>query len=251
MLIHWEETNAFAFDYPSALAVLAVGSTEQHSEYLPVGTDSLIARHIAAEAAEKAVSPILLLPVQQFGFSHHHRAFAGCITLNQQTLLRLILDIGRSVYRNGVQKLLLLNSHGGNQSAMQCAVNELGAEGRDALLVRYWDLVAGDIQAQRRSGAGGMGHAGELETSLMLHYARKLVLKDRIGDRPAAVGSAWHDPDMFARNRVYRYRPFDHYSPAGNIGQPQFASEEAGARWAALITDRLAELMDDYAQNDL
>lgn len=245
MLIKWEETTAFDIDLSKSLALLCVGSTEQHSDYLPLGTDSIIGESLGESAARKANCTVVMLPVQHIGFSPHHRAFAGALTLTQQAMFAYLMDICRCVYANGAEKLMILNSHGGNQTCLQAVVNEIGATlGKQAVLVRYWDLIANAIGAIRESGPGGMGHAGELETSLMLHFRPDLVNTDRIDDRQPAIGSEWHHPDMFAANKVYIYKPFNEYSPKGNIGQPLLGNREKGGKIASLIIDELARLME-------
>ena len=246
MLQHWQETISFDLDLSSALCVLCVGSTEQHSDYLPLGTDSILGERLTMVAAERAMVRVVMLPTQRIGFSPHHRAFPGCLTLCQETLARYLFEICACVQKNGADRLLLVNSHGGNQTCLQAVVNEVGSRlGMRAVLVRYWDLVAGEMAGLRESGPGGMGHAGEFETSLMLHFCPELVDRARITDREPAVGSEWHHPDMFAANKVYLYRPFDEYGPMGNVGQPAYGSAEKGALYAELITKELARLMDD------
>lgn len=249
MLICWEKCNAWPAQTSQCLGVLIVGSTEQHSKHLPLGTDSLLGEKLGEEAAVKAAARILMLPPQHVGFSPHHRAFPGVLTLHNNIMVDYLTDLLKSAFDSGLRKCLIINAHGGNQTALQAVVNRLGAEfGHEAYVVRYWDLIADAIADIRKSPFGGMGHAGELETSLMLHYYPELVLTDRIGEYPPAEGDEWHHPDMFAKNKIYRYVPFDVYSKDGNVGQPQFGSAEEGALLASLITDRLAALMDHLAE---
>jgi len=245
MLIKWEETTAFDIDLTKSLVLLCVGSTEQHSDYLPLGTDSILGVSLGEAAAKKTNCTVVMLPPQHIGFSPHHRAFPVVLTLSQQVMFAYLMDICRSVYDSGAQKLMILNSHGGNQTCLQSVVNEIGAVlGKQAVLVRYWDLISKVIGSIRESGPGGMGHAGEFETSLMLHFRPDLVHTDRIDDRPPAEGSDWHHPDMFAANKIYIYKPFNEYSPKGNIGQPILGTSEKGGKIASLVIDELAKLMD-------
>lgn len=250
MLIFWKETVAQDLPTSDVAAVLCVGSCEQHSDYLPMGTDSYLAEAVAREAAEKARRNVLLLPSLEVGFSPHHRHFPGCVTLRQETLAAYVRDVCLSAFRCGVQDILIINGHGGNQPALQTAVNEIGSEfGKSVVLVRYWDLVSEQVRQIRESTPGGMGHAGEFETSLMLWYHPELVTAERITPRPPAAGNEWHHPDLFSSNSVYRYVPFEAYSEQGNIGQPQYASREKGKQFAALVTDELARLIDTGLQS--
>ena len=252
MLQYWQETTAFDLGVASELCLLCVGSTEQHSDYLPLGTDSIIGQNIAEMAAKKAACRVTMLPYQEIGFSPHHRAFPGCLTLSQETLVRYLFEICACAYQNHAKRLMILNSHGGNQTCLQAVVNEIGSRlQKQAVLVRYWDLVAKLMPDLRETGPGGMGHAGELETSLMLYFRPDLVKTEKIDDRAPATGSEWHHPDLFATNKVYLYKPFEEFSTQGNVGEPAYASKEKGERFAAVITDELARLMDDYIKHGL
>lgn len=245
MLIHWDKTIAWDIDAENSLGVLVVGSTEQHSKYLPVGTDSLLGEKLTEQAAQKANARILMLPVQRIGFSPHHRAFPGVLTIKNNVMVDYLTEICLSAFESGIRRLLIVNSHGGNQTALQVVVNRLGSEyGREAVLVRYWDLISDKIGGIRKSAPGGMGHAGEFETSLMLHYYPELVDNSRVAQYPVAQGDEWHHPDMFAKNKVYRYIPFDIYSDDGNIGQPHLALAEEGKAIADAVTAELAILME-------
>lgn len=251
MLIRWYDT--ISSDFPKLgkpLGLLCVGSCEQHSEYLPVGTDGLLGERICELAAEKAKSTVLMLPVQRIGYSPHHRAFPGYITLSQDTMFHYLVEVLRSVYESGLEKILIVNAHGGNQSCLQTVVNEMGATyGKHALLVRYWDLIADEVKRIRESPEGGMGHAGEFEASLMMHHFPKLADPGRFGERQPAKGNRYHSPDLFARNAVYQFKNFDEYSETGNVGQPQFASEAKGKMFSEAAAAALADLIDFYMED--
>ena len=250
MLLYWYETTAADFAFADAVGVLSIGSCEQDGDYLPVGTDGLIGWRLVQAAAERAESPVLLLPPQQVGYSPHHRAFPGCLTLSQETMFRYLLELCQCAFDNGLTRLLLVNSHGGNQSCLQTVVNELGARyDYRPLLVRYWDLIADTAAERRSSGSGGMGHAGEFETSVMQYLYPELVRPERFGQRPAAAGNRYHSPDLFARNAVYQYKPFQEYDRRGNVGQPQLASAEKGEAFFLAAADQLAKLIDFYRHN--
>lgn len=250
MLTRWNEINSFDFDPKGAVAVLCVGSCEQHSLHLPLGVDALLAERVAEDAASIAKTNLVLLPVQKIGYSPHHQGFKGFITLSQVTMFHYLVEICECVYQNGFEKLLIVNGHGGNQSCLQTVVNELGAGGhRQAILVRYWDLISDKIQKLRSSEPGGMGHAGEFETAMMLYYYPELVQTDRIRNYPPAQGVKYHGPDLFAKNAVYQYKCFEEYSKDGNVGQPHLASAEKGKKFAQYAAEALAELADYFAEH--
>ncbi|NLC63782.1 MAG: creatininase family protein [Thermoanaerobacterales bacterium] len=254
MLLDWYKMASYEIGehVSSCVTAFAVGSCEQHSEHLPVGTDGFLGDAILRKAAERAKNKVLALPVICYGYSPHHSDFKGYVTLAQDTIKSLILDVCNSIYSNGFDKILILNCHGGNQPALQIAINELGeTHEMSPVLVRYWDLIADEIPKVRDTGIGGMGHAGEFETSLMKYYFPALVFRDKISEHSPANGSKWHNPDMFAKNSIYIYKPFKRYSEYGNIGQPQFATNEKGEIISRIIVKRLAELFDYYSANNL
>jgi creatinine amidohydrolase len=191
------------------------------------------------------------MPAQKIGYSPHHRTFEGFITLSQDTMFRYMTEVCLCAFKNGLKKLLLVNSHGGNQSCLQTVVNELGeVHGKRAILVKYWDLIADFTAGERKTRPGGMGHAGEFETSLMLHLYPELVDRTKIFECPPACGNKYHNPDLFAKNLVYQYKDFSEYSEHGNVGQSAYADSEFGRRLAEEASGALAELIDFYASNE-
>lgn len=208
--------------------VLPVGSFEQHGPHLPLDTDTDIGRAISVEAVEGSIYPCLLLPPLWAGVSAHHMGFCGTVTLSHATLGALVRDITASIHRHGVQKLLLLNSHGGNQAVLQAVAEEISATGDlQVVLVTYWNLIADVAAAHRRSPRGGISHACELETSMKLYLKPQDVRTERL--KPNLVpGSDYCSPEMFAANRVSFPRPFHRVTPEGHIGDPTVADAGFG-----------------------
>ena len=252
MLMNWHEQAAPDFTTEDVLPVLCIGSTEQHALHMPVGTDALLASSVVRAAAEKAKSKILLLPVQYVGYSPHHRFAKGYLTLSQETMFHYYLEVCRCVFESGFKKLLIVNGHGGNQSCLQTVVNELAAQyDYRAVLLRYWDPVGKEIRAIRESVSGGMGHAGEFETSVMQYVRPELVHNERIKEYPPARIDRYYDPDLQAGNPIWQYKTFDTYSPDGNIGQPHLASPEKGEKFFSTAVNGLTALMDCYMDHGL
>lgn len=254
MLYWWNEMSSPEMqrvDKQQAIVALVVGSCEQHACHLPLGTDVFLGQSILEEAAKKAKTPVYLLPTLPYGFSAHHMHFPGSITLEQSVLEKLVENIFSSVSHWGFHNLLVLNSHGGNSTALQFALNELGARyGIKLIFTRYWDHAAEYIEKWRSTGPGGIGHAGEMETSLMLHIAPHLVREKEMKPYQVATGNAWFGPDMFANNRVIMYNNFEKYSNYGNVGQGQYATKEKGEALFAYVTDQLADFLDHFWKNN-
>src|SRR5205823_10760906 len=109
------------------IAVLPVAAVEQHGPHLPVGVDTYIAeaylKLVRAQLADDA--PVLFVPVQAVGASDEHRAFRGTLTLAPETALHALIEIGESVHRAGIRKLVIINSHGGNIALIDLAARQL------------------------------------------------------------------------------------------------------------------------------
>jgi len=129
----WAELNTrdfAALDPARTVAVLPLGATEQHGPHLPLSVDTVLVDGVvnAALAHLTATDPVLVLPTQTLGLSTEHTAFAGTLHLSPQTLIQLWCDIGASVARAGVKKLLMFNAHGGNVGLMDVVARELRAQ---------------------------------------------------------------------------------------------------------------------------
>jgi creatinine amidohydrolase len=228
----WPELQTIVADDP--VVILPLGSTEQHGPHLPLSTDTDICVALADGAAEVAAArglTVVVAPAVWTGYSPHHMDFPGTITLEPNTFIDLIGDVVTSLYHHGVRHVLLLNSHGGNVALAKVAADRVATRtDRSPVLCTYWHLVANEVSALRRSPAGGMGHACELETSLQLAINDARVRTDKLQPSIVPATSPYHHAEMFASNRVAVYRPFKEYSASGVIGDPTLASQELGVR---------------------
>ena len=183
----WQDMTTEEFsgsDTRDWIAVLPVAAVEQHGPHLPVGVDTIIMQGYLERLMPQipADLPVTFLPIQAFGKSNEHLAFKGTITLSAGTACRAWIEIGESVHRAGLRKLVIVNSHGGNMALMELVARELRV--RHAMLVAFtsWHLFGypdglfGDDEM--RLGI----HAGEIETSLMLDFRPDLVRMDRAED---------------------------------------------------------------------
>src|ERR1044072_1340016 len=159
------------------IAVLPVAAVEQHGPHLPVGTDSYIAQAYLARvrALLPADSSTAFLPVQQVGASDEHRAFAGTLTLSPQTALAAFIEIGESVHRAGIDKLVIINSHGGNIALIDLAARQLRVRHRMVAVHPSWGRF-GYPQGLFSDAEHTHGiHGGDMETSIMLAAYPELV----------------------------------------------------------------------------
>jgi len=229
-----------------SVLVLPVGSIEQHGSHMPVGTDTILVDAVAHRSAERVRQevPLLVTPPIWSGYSPHHMSFGGTITLEHDDMVDIVEQIVDSALENGFDGLLLLNGHGGNGSLISSATSIIGTEHPEVevLGLTYFQLASSFIEQIRDTELGGMGHAGEFETSLMLYLRPELVQEELIEgtdmDEPYPQGTK----DLLAGGPLSVYRDFSEYSESGAIGDPTVASAEKGER----ILDLLCEEMKVY-----
>ena len=230
-----------------SLLIVPVGSVEQHGRHLPVATDTILVDAVATLAAERVGDsvPVLVTPPIWTGNSPHHLPFGGTITIDHDTLLRTLEDVADAALENGFDALVLLNGHGGNASLVRSATTAIGRDQPDVevLGLTYFELAARFIDEIRESDVGGMAHAGEFETSLMLHLRPDLVREDAIEGTPMDEPYEWGTRDLLAGGPLATYRPFTEYTESGAIGEPGLASAEKGAEIYRRLGDELERLL--------
>ena len=174
------------------VAVLPVAAVEQHGPHLPLGTDALINDGVLRRCIQQVRGDLgmLVLPAMNVGDSLEHSDFHGTLSIDAQVLMQSWLDIGRSVARTGVRKLILFNSHGGQVPVVDLVAVRLRAE-CELLVSRVNTFRLGVPQGMFSSDELAHGiHGGEVETSLMLHLHPQLVRRDQLCDF-ASLGADW------------------------------------------------------------
>ncbi|MEU3781040.1 MULTISPECIES: creatininase family protein [Streptomyces] len=219
-----EDVRTRGAGVPTQVAVLPVGSFEQHGPYLPLATDTLVACAIAREIAE--AFPVHLLPPVTIACSHEHAAWPGTVSISSVTLHAVVRDIAASLRRSGVEALVLVNGHGGNY-VLGNVVQESSAAGeRMALFPAPEDWET----ALERSGVATSlltdMHAGEIETSILLHAHPELV-------RPG-----YESADFVADDRRHLLTlGMSAYTDSGVIGRPSLGSAEKGKELLASLAE--------------
>lgn len=206
------------------VAVLPVGSFEQHGPYLPLATDTLVACAIAREVA--AVYPVHLLPPVTVSCSHEHAAWPGTVSISSVTLHAVVRDIAASLRRSGVEALVLINGHGGNYVLGNVVQESTGSGVRMALFPAPEDWEAARERAGVRTSLLSDMHAGEIETSILLHC------------HPEGVRPGYERADFLADDRRHLLTlGMSAYTESGVIGRPSLASAEKGERLLTALTD--------------
>ena len=245
----WPEVKTLQFE--RLIVVLPLGSFEQHGEHLPFSTDTQIVTAVARGLEAARQDRVLLAPTVSIGHSTHHMAFPGTLSVSQMNYIRLIVDLCGSVVRMGGRKIFLLNGHGGNDIPVKAALREVKTKfqkvsGLHAAYAPYWSLGGQTIKQVRESELGGVSHACEMETSIMLHLNRKQVHMDRARRDGPTHPSPYRKADMQLAKPVYYVSEFDELSASGAIGHPDLASAEKGKRFLDGIVRDVAAFVDDF-----
>jgi creatinine amidohydrolase len=224
-----------------AIVIVPVAALEQHGPHLPVEVDSILGETVAARTAEKVVrkgEPVLVLPVLWTGVSEHHMSFGGTVTLDNGAFAALIEGVVRSVARHGFRRIVLLNAHGGNENALRAITDNLTPKlGVPIVQFTYWYAAAVAI-AKILETQGGLQHACEAETSMMMAVRPDLVAVDRI---PLAKSNTTPDVSDVVGGGVYRWRSIGSRSGSGVIGNPEAATADKGERLFDAISSALAD----------
>jgi creatinine amidohydrolase len=219
-----------------AIVMVPVGSIEQHGPHLPVQVDALLAGEIARRTAAKIAMkrPVIVTPTVWSGLAEHHMSFGGTITLDFDTFQALLRCICRSLIRQGFRKILLLNGHGGNMSALSAISDTLTGElGTPIAATTYW-LPASEAIAKLLEHQNSIGHACEAETSMLLAIAPELVDCDAARQVRAPMEG------LADAGGIHVWRSTAHWTASGVIGAPGAATAEKGEALLDAATSALA-----------
>jgi creatinine amidohydrolase len=199
------------------IAVLPVGSFEQHGPHLPMTTDSIVAGVLAKQIADSY--DLRLLPPIMISCSHEHAAWIGTVSISASTLSNIIADVRESLSRQGVDRLAIINGHGGNY-ALSNVVQQANALAGTPVVSLYpgrneWRSAR--AAAQMVTSDHDDMHAGELETSILLYAA------------PELVGGTYVSADHLAPDRPHLLMTgLAEYTDSGVVGRPSLATATKG-----------------------
>jgi creatinine amidohydrolase len=234
--------------------VLPLAATEQHGPHLPFETDVLIGEAYLARVREllPAKIPATFMPMQPVGISTEHTDYAGTLTLPTDVALREWMELGRSVARSGLKKLVMVTSHGGNSAAMMLVAQDLRAQHGLLVVTTSWSRFGapdGLFTAEElRHGI----HGGAIETSIMLARHPHTVRQEAIADfRPASIAME----KEFRWLSAHRPTPFawqaQDLHPSGAAGDATKASAEKGEKLLDHGARGFCELLEDVDNFDV
>ena len=228
------------------VVIVPVASLEQHSLHLPVLTDTMILTEIVRRLEERISRDILLLPVMWLGYSQHHMPYPGTVSASSETHLNVMRDIVESMVSHGFRKILIVNSHGGNEANIAVLLQRM-MDSELPVEVYATTPYAGTSKKQMDSileaGPNGSGHAGETETSMMLALRPDLVKTDQL-QADGLQASPTHPG-------VKSYRRFNERTSHGGIGDPRTASKEKGEKLLEIAAESLAEIVGKIRDDEM
>ncbi len=236
-----EATWTDADDLDTDLAVVPVGSTEQHGPHAPLGTDHLTARAVAAGAAEVREQnghEIVVTPAIPVGIAEEHRHFAGTLWVSPDSFRGYVRDVLTSLAAQGWNRIVLVNGHGGNVGALR----EVCAD-----VTRHEEAYAVPFTWFDAIGATGMGHGGPVETAMLRAIEPDLVHDERIAAARAGASDGWGEW-VAGTNLAFDSAEF---TDSGAVGDPSEATTERGEELLERATAALVTLLEAVEERDL
>ncbi|MFC6824933.1 creatininase family protein [Halopelagius fulvigenes] len=232
----WTEVR----DTDTNLAMVPIGSTEQHGPHAALSTDTLNAETIAETAADQLDEPVVVSPAVPVSIAEEHRQFSGTLWTSESTFRSYVRDIVKSLAFHGFDRVVLVNGHGGNVAALREVAGTITRHD-DAYAVPFtWFEEVGE-------NASRMGHGGPLETALLQYANPDYVREDRLDD--AATGGSRRWGDWVGRVNL----AFDsaEFTENGVVGDPREASVGLGEDLLDVASEILADLLKTISEHDI
>ncbi len=247
--VDYRTTEYEGVDPARTIAILPTAAVEQHGPHLPTGTDTMIAEGMLARLRKTCPETldIRILPVQAVGKSNEHIHAPGTLTLSAQTALSAWQEIGLSVARAGVRKLVIVNSHGGNLDLVSILARELRVRAGMLAVKCQWGAF-GHPEGMYSAHEAAYGiHGGDVETSLMLHFRPETV----------DMGAAVMNRSSAEKTAISPIGPISYgwvssdLNPNGTVGDASIATAEKGAATCAHQVAGFIGLLEKVAATPL
>jgi creatinine amidohydrolase/Fe(II)-dependent formamide hydrolase-like protein len=222
------------------VALLPVGSIEQHGPHLPLDTDAFDADYLAKRVAAACPDPKpIVLPLISYGVSYAHEDFSGTLSVSPDTMAKTVYEIGMNVAKHGITKLVIVNGHGGNGPALHFAAQLINRDAHIFTCVDTGETSDADINAM--SDVPNDVHAGDIETSTTLAVRPELVRMDRAEKFIPRFSNKYLD--FTSQRSVGWYARTARITPTGIFGDPTRATREKGERMWEIMIHHLVELV--------
>lgn len=254
-----ERTQPFTAPRPLAatqqrVILFPCGHTEQHGYHLPLNTDTVIIGTIIRDTVAAIPDEAEMLPPLPYGVSMYRTAFAGTMNLGWRNFEDFLIEATDGLVERGADRFYFNSGHGGNCSFLTNVVKISGDRHRHIFAATTWLHTAGHIgapavEASRKSKRGGMGHAGELETSYLLHLRPELCKMERVVDETEFISTLNYFMDWSEGGALNITAEWEDDTITGAYGAGSLATAENGQRWLkAAVEEKIAHVRELHEQ---
>ncbi|MEM8838642.1 MAG: creatininase family protein [Pseudomonadota bacterium] len=247
---YYKSADFAAIDSDRTVAVLPTAAIEQHGPHLPVGVDTMINEGLLGALMPQIPDDldVRILPIQAVGKSNEHLYATGTLTIPAELTINLWVEIGLSVARAGVRKMVIINSHGGNLDVISIVARELRVRADMFVVKTQWSAFGHPDGLYTADELKYGIHGGDVETSLMLHFQPDLVDMSRAENFHSTAQDLRQGEVIMPTGPIsYGWIASD-LSDAGTVGNAHIATPEKGALTAAHQTARMVELLKETAE---
>ena len=248
-----ESTFALPADV-GKVVILPIGHTEQHGYHAPLSTDTLIIEAIGRGTAEAVPEQAVCLPVFPYGVSTHRRSFPGTFNVGGRAFEDFWLAVVDTLVGRGFTRFYLMSGHGGNSSFLVNVVKYAGEKYPQVFCATAFLYLSGPqgvaaLEAKRQSKLGGLGHACELETSIILHLRPELIHLERAVDETDFITSPSYYMDWIEGGALTANPPWEDDTRTGAYGAGSLGTAEKGSFWLkAAIDEKMGHVSEIHEQ---
>ena len=227
------------------IAVVPVGSCEQHGPNTTYTTDTARAYAFCKMLGEHYGEKLLICPPVTYGISTHHMAFAGTVTLRPETYIEVLKDIAVALHKHGIPRILFVNGHGGNSSALNVAINSLKYSfGIDAYYTGMGFGLFDEAVTPEMGWTDKRGHASESETSQCLALCPEVVRKDNLQKGDVVENCIIRGKNAPFRHGGIAFQWERDASRNGALGDARLSSEAEGKRLNQIALEKVEKTID-------
>jgi len=236
------------------VVIIPIGHTEQHGYHLPLSTDTRIIDAICKKTVQNTETKATMLPVMPYGVSTHRSSFAGTLNAQGRAFEDFWLGIIDVLVARSFNRFYFISGHGGNCSFLVNVVKYAGERYPWIFCATSWLYLSSpdgisSLEKYRRSGMGGMGHACELETSLMLYLHPELTHMEKVVDEINFISTPSYYMDWVEGGSLIANPPWEDDTLTGAYGAGSLATEENGKIWLeAAIEEKIKHVNEIHEQ---